>query len=138
MKKIALVVLALLALGAVKAQAGGVYDVGYSSIAIVGHAVTTGTSVNVLRSRPANWSYNVGQVRIQNQDATHSIWCGHRFDVSDSTTEKLGEKLTPGTSATYPAAKDPKSNAADPQIFCIAPSAAGTTNVKVSVVWMGY
>src|SRR5688500_9400214 len=134
MKKLALVVLGILALGAVKAQAGGTYDVGYSSIAVVGHDVTTGTAVNVLRTRPTNWSYSVGQVRLQNQDSTHAIWCGHRSDVSLGTTATLGEKITAGSSATYPAAKDPKSNAADPQIFCIAATAAGTSLVKVSVV----
>lgn len=130
--------LAVLMFLAVGAKAGGVFDVGYSSMAVVGHDVTTGTAVNVLRTRPDNFAYNVAQVRIQNQDATHAIWCGHRPDVSLGTTATLGERIAIGASATYYVGKDPKRSGLDPQIHCIAATAAGTSLVKVSVVWFGH
>lgn len=130
-----LAVLMFLAVGA--KAAGGVFSVGYSTMAIVGHEITTGTSVNILRARPSFWYGKTAKVFVQNQDATNAVWCAERSDVSDSTTAKLGRKISAGAEAEFQIGSDPKNGAAVPQLHCIAPSAVGTALVKVALTFLG-
>lgn len=119
-----------------------VFDVGYSSIAVVGVRCSTGTAIRVNATRPTGFTANLAGYRIQNQDGADAVWIGGVSVSSDTSAggalTNLGEQLTAGSSGPYGIAKDYRSAAGLIPLYCLAADAAGAAGAVLSVVWFGY
>lgn len=126
-----------------KAATNSMYDIGYTSFAVVGVRCSTGTTSQINASRPSGFSATPAGYRILNQDSADAVWLGGVSLTTHATVTAnlltLGEKLASGSSVVYAVGKDPsRSTVPLAPIYCKAADAAGGAAVDLSVVWFGY
>lgn len=133
--------LAAVMLGAaVSARAEPVYDVGYSTFATLGVAVTTGTKVQINPTRPTGWAANLGYYRLTNAHPSWDIYVGDINVSTDIFNANVGHVLkAAGGTIIWPVAKDYGRAANLVPIYAKAADSSTVDRIpRLSVTWFGY
>lgn len=131
---------ALLLAGASFAAAEPVFDVGYSTFATLGVAVTSGTSVTGNPTRPTSFTANVGYYRLTNSHPSWDIYVGDINVSTDVFNANVGHVIkAAGGSVVWPVAKDlARAGKLVPFYLRAADSSAVDRLPRLSITWFGY
>lgn len=121
------------------------FELGYSSWAVVGVKVTSGTAKQINAVRPTGFGAKVTGFRVQNQDPTYAVWIGYTSSVSTgpavnaALAPNLGLQLVAGADAPFQLGNQQLAqNQPVVPLWVKAADGAGANGVHLSVEWFGY
>jgi hypothetical protein len=142
MKRLLMALGLCLFLGATNASAMGMtptYEIGYSSMAVQGVIVTTGTVIQINENRPTPLRGRIAGYLIQNQDTADSVWITNADGEAGAGN---GLEIAPGASWKVMLGRDTTragaTAAKTAPIYAEADSAAGAAGAQIVLVWFFY